>query len=672
MEEKARAPFLIAAGVAPLLWGMVSLGVVLGVLGTGVPEALAAGGWGAYALIPIAGLAVVSMCVLLFVRARGIGIPVALIALPAVAPWLTGLAAMQSGLKMMMEAVAVVNPLDKGTIIAAGAGEASVAAFLGYALSIGTLGGAAIGLACAALARPTALMRGVGALGGLALALPAIGSAFWGSAGSGAGVLSLGVGATSLGVASALAGATVAADEPHPSDVVAALCGAALAALGLVASFGAPFAEITYQAGRAAASVDPEMRAAILAHAGALAAHLQSARQWGIPFAFLPTAALLVASGRRLNATALAPIGLTAALIGLCFWQRVKVEAIVPALAERLSKLPWADASGFQAIRACPQPPEAVVQAVVMPEEWRTVDERPVSMQESDERLVKEMSVLAPARRGQRPRNLGEDDIDAAPALVVAVDRRVAGASLQRLLRLAGEAGYHSVRIAGLSGEGPVSPPASALPIAGLATPLGLSAPVLLAGAVAEGVPEQDPILWHGRLGAEPLQVQHRPGSDVDADDQSVRPAYVELTSTAEAAGLVRASQELAVRHLSLVAVIGALPGHPDQPLRPDSAGKDSDIDKEAIRRVVTRHAPEVRSCYEKALSRSATLAGKIVFEFEILPSGRVGAHRVEAHGLEDPEMERCLDSVLAGWRFPAFEGPPAQVSYPFVFTPSP
>jgi hypothetical protein len=572
-------------------------------------------------------------------------------------------------------------------ILAAGSGEANAGAFLGYAFSIGTLGAAGIGLACAALARPSTAVRGVGAVAGLALAMPAVISGFWASVGSVAGVLSLGVGALCFATASSLAGAAVTAREAHPADVAAALCGTGLAALGLVASFGAPFAELSYQSGRAVASVDPVMRAAILAQADAIAAHLQSAGQWGIPLAFLPVVGLLFAgaSSGRLTRVSFAPVGLVAALIALCLWQRAAAEAVVPRLAQELLKLPWADQVGFEPVSPCAEGPDRAVEAMVTPDFWQAIGEAPISLAEPDARLTEAMSrVLSKERERHLPKRFAKavvpkQDVERSPSLTLAIDRRVSGRTLQRIIRIAGEVGAHSIILAGLSQapvpELPSRPPV--LAIARMASPLGFSLPIHLTSALADGVPERDEVLWHGRLGSDPLRMAARRGADekpFDASGEGGKEgptglAYLEVTAEADAERLARAVDGLGRHGLYTVAVVGALPGHPDQTMADGEAPVPmSDIDKEAIHRVVVRHRHEVRACYQQALARSQTLAGKVVFEFEILPDGRVGDHHVKGSGLKDPEMEECLDAVLAAWRFPPHAGSAAKVSYPFVF----
>ncbi len=91
-------------------------------------------------------------------------------------------------------------------------------------------------------------------------------------------------------------------------------------------------------------------------------------------------------------------------------------------------------------------------------------------------------------------------------------------------------------------------------------------------------------------------------------------------------------------------------------------------LDKDVIRGVIHRHESEVKFCYESALSRRASLSGKVMVSFLIGPTGDVAGAGVGESTLGDDGFEACLLERVRTWRFP----PPAgggevQVNYPWV-----
>jgi TonB family protein len=94
-------------------------------------------------------------------------------------------------------------------------------------------------------------------------------------------------------------------------------------------------------------------------------------------------------------------------------------------------------------------------------------------------------------------------------------------------------------------------------------------------------------------------------------------------------------------------------------------------IAKEIVRRIVGRHADEVRFCYEHALAANPTLAGRVILKFTIAATGDVIDAQVRDSTLGNAAVETCLAAVADNWEFP-YPLPPGRVfvSYPFVFTP--
>ncbi|MDB4980545.1 MAG: putative abductin-like protein, partial [Myxococcales bacterium] len=90
-------------------------------------------------------------------------------------------------------------------------------------------------------------------------------------------------------------------------------------------------------------------------------------------------------------------------------------------------------------------------------------------------------------------------------------------------------------------------------------------------------------------------------------------------------------------------------------------------LDKEIVRRVVRQHLNEVRFCYSEALARNPTLAGRVVVQFTIAPTGRVIAAALQTSSLGAPAVEQCIVKATQRWEYPRPSGGGlVVVSYPF------
>jgi hypothetical protein len=95
-------------------------------------------------------------------------------------------------------------------------------------------------------------------------------------------------------------------------------------------------------------------------------------------------------------------------------------------------------------------------------------------------------------------------------------------------------------------------------------------------------------------------------------------------------------------------------------------------LDKEIVRRVVRQHINEVRACYEQSLVRRPTLAGRVVVQFTIAPTGQVLASALQASTLGDARAELCIVAAPRRWPFPQPAGGGlVTVSYPFQLAPA-
>jgi hypothetical protein len=95
-------------------------------------------------------------------------------------------------------------------------------------------------------------------------------------------------------------------------------------------------------------------------------------------------------------------------------------------------------------------------------------------------------------------------------------------------------------------------------------------------------------------------------------------------------------------------------------------------LDKELVRRVVRQHVNEVRACYEQALPRKPTLAGRVVAMFTIAPNGTVLTAALQASTLGERGVEDCIVAATRRWLYPQpLGGGTVTVSYPFLLTPA-
>jgi len=95
-------------------------------------------------------------------------------------------------------------------------------------------------------------------------------------------------------------------------------------------------------------------------------------------------------------------------------------------------------------------------------------------------------------------------------------------------------------------------------------------------------------------------------------------------------------------------------------------------LSQEAIRRVVQRHLPEVRFCYEQGLQSNPSLEGRVSVRWIITPAGGVQSAAIGSSDLRNGGVESCIASAVQRWTFPAPDGGGmVGVNYPFVLRSS-
>lgn len=92
-------------------------------------------------------------------------------------------------------------------------------------------------------------------------------------------------------------------------------------------------------------------------------------------------------------------------------------------------------------------------------------------------------------------------------------------------------------------------------------------------------------------------------------------------------------------------------------------------LSRDQVKRVIDANMDDVTYCYETALMSTSGLAGKVVFEWKVLTSGKVGAVNIQSSTVKSDEIHSCIKSAIKTWKFPQPSGGEAVfVSYPFIF----
>ncbi len=91
-------------------------------------------------------------------------------------------------------------------------------------------------------------------------------------------------------------------------------------------------------------------------------------------------------------------------------------------------------------------------------------------------------------------------------------------------------------------------------------------------------------------------------------------------------------------------------------------------MSREAVKRVIDQHLDEISYCYETALIANPSIMGKVIFEWKILISGKVGEIKIKSSSINSSEIHSCIKSAIKTWQFPKPKGSEVVVSYPFIF----
>jgi hypothetical protein len=98
---------------------------------------------------------------------------------------------------------------------------------------------------------------------------------------------------------------------------------------------------------------------------------------------------------------------------------------------------------------------------------------------------------------------------------------------------------------------------------------------------------------------------------------------------------------------------------------------QESRRDMQSIRRTLERYKGSVYALYTKALRQSPDLNGRFIFEFVILPSGKISGLKLVSSELKEPNLEAKMLKKISGINFGVADNLPTAVQYTFSFLPS-
>jgi len=92
-------------------------------------------------------------------------------------------------------------------------------------------------------------------------------------------------------------------------------------------------------------------------------------------------------------------------------------------------------------------------------------------------------------------------------------------------------------------------------------------------------------------------------------------------------------------------------------------------LDREIIAQYIKTQLGQILYCYERQLSASPNLYGKIAVKFTIAGTGQVETQSINDTTLKNSSVESCILSKISKWRFPEPKGgTKVLVTYPFLF----
>lgn len=92
-------------------------------------------------------------------------------------------------------------------------------------------------------------------------------------------------------------------------------------------------------------------------------------------------------------------------------------------------------------------------------------------------------------------------------------------------------------------------------------------------------------------------------------------------------------------------------------------------LDREVIAQTIKGYLGQILYCYERQLSASPELEGKVAVKFTIAGDGKVNAPKINESSLRNSTVESCILGRVGQWKFPLPKGGTSVVvTYPFLF----
>jgi hypothetical protein len=92
-------------------------------------------------------------------------------------------------------------------------------------------------------------------------------------------------------------------------------------------------------------------------------------------------------------------------------------------------------------------------------------------------------------------------------------------------------------------------------------------------------------------------------------------------------------------------------------------------LTRDVVRAIIGKYRSQIRNCYERALLVNSDVAGRIVYEWKISPTGPVVTVQLLKSDVHFDKLEGCVRDVIRSMQFPSAENKqPTTVIYPFAF----
>jgi TonB family protein len=92
------------------------------------------------------------------------------------------------------------------------------------------------------------------------------------------------------------------------------------------------------------------------------------------------------------------------------------------------------------------------------------------------------------------------------------------------------------------------------------------------------------------------------------------------------------------------------------------------ELDEKTVQQYIRRYLSGIKWCYQDRLQSNRKLGGKVTLAFTILPNGGVIDARTMNSSLGDADLEQCIATKMARWKFPSpKDGGTVEVAYPLI-----